>query len=242
MVSEGADIIDIGGESTRPGAEPVPLTEELDRVIPIIRAVSKNIAIPVSIDTRRSGVAAEAIRAGASIINDVTALLGDPEMAGVAAESGVPIVLMHMRGEPKTMQQYIHYNSLIDDIINNLRRSIDLAEKAGIDPDKIIIDPGIGFGKTVEHNLEILSRLFELKVLDKPILIGASRKSFIVKSLERAGIKEEAIKDTGVLMGTVSAAAISIKNGANIVRVHDVKNIVEAARVADAIKSAAKYS
>ncbi len=239
MVSEGADIIDIGGESTRPGAEPVPLKEELARVIPVIRAISKDIAVPISIDTYKSRVARDAIRAGAAIINDITALTGDPDMASVAAESGVPIILMHMRGKPKTMQQDIHYDSLMGDIIDSLRRSVDLAKKAGVDAGKIIIDPGIGFAKTVEHNLEILNRLFELKVLDKPILVGVSRKSFIVKSLAKAGIKEEEIKDTGVLMGTASAAALAIRNGANILRVHDVKEMRAAARMAEAITKAA---
>lgn len=238
MVSEGADIIDIGGESTRPGADTVSADEEMARVIPIIEAVSKFIDIPISIDTYKAAVAAMAIKAGAAVINDITALCGDSDMADVAAGSGAPIVLMHMRGNPKTMQQDICYDSLIDDMIKSLRRSVDLAVRAGVDDSKIIIDPGIGFGKTIEHNLEILNRLDDFKILDKPIMVGVSRKSFIVKTLLKCGINEDDIKKSGALMGSAAAAVISITRGANMLRVHDVKEAVAAARIADAINSA----
>ncbi|MBU4376249.1 MAG: dihydropteroate synthase [Candidatus Omnitrophica bacterium] len=240
MISEGADIIDIGGESTRPGAEPVSTDEEIARVIPVIEAISKSIDIPISIDTYKAGVAAEAMKAGAAIINDVTALTGDPDMAGVAAKFDVPVVLMHMKGRPKTMQQDINYGSLIEDIIDSLRRSIDLAVRAGVDSNKIIVDPGIGFGKTVEHNFEILNRLEEFKVLDKPILVGASRKSFITKTLAKSGVSENDIKNSDALMGGAACAAISIAKSASILRVHDVKEMVEVARIADAVNMAAK--
>lgn len=240
MVLEGADIIDIGGESTRPGAEPVSMNEEMARVIPVIEAVSKTTDIPISIDTYKAGVAAEAIKYGAAIINDITALTGDSDMAGVAAKFDVPIVLMHMRGVPKTMQQGISYGILIEDIIDSLRKSIDLAVKAGIDRNKIIIDPGIGFGKTVDHNFEILNRMEEFKVLGRPILAGVSRKSFISKTLADAGLSEKDIKNSGALMGSASAAAISIAKGVNILRVHDVKEMAGAARIADAVNLAAR--
>jgi len=238
MASEGADIIDIGGESTRPGAKPVSTNEELERTIPVIKAVAKKLDVPISIDTYKSEVAAAALENGAAMINDITGFGGDSRLASVAAEFGVPVVIMHIKGTPRTMQRDVHYESLIDDILANLRESIDLAAKAGVAKDKIIIDPGIGFGKTTEHNVEILNNLGSFKVLERPILVGVSRKSFIVNTLKKANISDEDIKISGRLMGTASSAAISIMNGANILRVHDVKEMVQVARIADAIKSA----
>ena len=238
MARDGADIIDIGGESTRPLAKPVSASEELKRTIPVIKAVAKKLDVPISIDTYKSEVAAAALKNGAAMINDITGFGGDSRLASVAAEFGVPVVIMHIKGTPRTMQQDIHYESLIDDLLASLRESIDLAAKAGVAKDKIIIDPGIGFGKTTEHNVEILNNLESFKVLERPILVGVSRKSFIVNTLKKYNINDEDIKISGRLMGTASSAAISIMNGANILRVHDVKEMVQVARIADAIKSA----
>lgn len=238
MVSEGADIIDIGGESTRPGAEPVSIDEELERTIPVIKAVAGKIDIPVSIDTYKPEVARAALKNGAAMINDITGLRGGNRMAKVAAEFDVPVIVMHIRNTPRTMQQDIHYTSLIDDILASLEESADLAVKAGVAGDRIIIDPGIGFGKTTEHNLEILNRLESFRVLKRPILIGVSRKSFIVNTLKKSGIIDENTNAGGRLMGTAASAAISIIKGANILRVHDVKEMVQIARIADAITAA----
>lgn len=236
MASEGADIVDIGGESTRPGSESVPMDIELERVIPVIKALAGKINIPLSIDTYKAEVAEEALKSGASMVNDITGLRGDSNMAKVVAKFQVPVVLMHIQGTPKTMQQDIRYHSLIEDIIESLKASIDIALDAGISRSKIIIDPGIGFGKTREHNLEILNRLDEFKVLARPILIGTSRKSFIVNTLKEANIDEEFIESNGRLMGTAASSAIAVLKGANILRAHDVEEIVQVARIADAVK------
>jgi dihydropteroate synthase len=235
MASEGADIIDIGGESTRPGAKPVSVEEELERTIPIIRKTAGRMNIPLSIDTSKSEVAGEALKNGASIINDITGLRGDPRMAEVAAEFDVPLVVMHIKGAPRTMQNNPAYEMLIDEILDSLRKSIELAGDAGVDENKIIIDPGIGFGKTVRHNLEILNSLESFKVLNRPVLIGVSRKSYIVKTLQQNLIKDEDIELSGRLLGTAASCAICIAKGANILRVHDVKEMVQTARIADAI-------
>ena len=235
MASKGADIIDIGGESTRPGAEPVAIDVELERTIPVIKKVAREIDVPISIDTHKSEVARAALKNGAAIINDITGLRGDPRMAEVAADFDVPVVIMHIKGAPRTMQINPQYNSLIDDILNSLKESIELAGKAGLDENKVIIDPGIGFGKTVEHNLEILNNLGLFKVLNRPILVGVSRKSYIANTLKENRISHEDIEGSGRLMGTASSCAISISKGANILRVHDVKEMVQVARIADAI-------
>ena len=235
IAEEGADIIDIGGESTRPGSENITVATELERTIPIIKKVAPKIDIPISIDTSKSEVARVALQAGAAIINDITGLKGDPKMAGVARDFNVPLVVMHMKGTPRTMQLAPQYEFLIQDILSSLKESIELAKREGIDEKKIIIDPGIGFGKTVEHNLEILKSLESFKALDKAILVGVSRKSYIAKTLKSSGISEEDIENTGRLMGTASSSAISISHGVNILRVHDVKEMVEVARIADAI-------
>lgn len=229
LVEEGADIIDIGGESTRPGSEPVPAHEEIRRTIPVIKAISKEIKIPISIDTYKAEVARHALDAGASIINDISGLRFDPDMPKVAAEYDVPVIIMHIKGRPKDMQQNPVYEALIPEIMDYLRIGIRLAVKFGISEDKIIIDPGIGFGKTFEHNLEIIKNLKEFTPLGKPIAIGVSRKAFIGKILGDIPPSER-------LEGTATAVAISIFNGANIVRVHDVKEMVKVAKVADAIK------
>jgi dihydropteroate synthase len=229
MAEEGADIIDIGGESTRPGSEAVSLEEELNRVIPIIEAISSRIKIPISIDTYKAEVARRAIDAGASIVNDISGLRFDPAMSGVVAEGKVPVILMHIKGTPRDMHKSPRYEALIPEIMDFLRQSIRIAEEAGIDGSMIIIDPGIGFGKTFEHNLEILRHIAEFEALQKPILVGVSRKAFIGKILGGAAPDHR-------LEGTAAAVAIAIMNGANIIRVHDVKEMVKVAKVADAIK------
>ncbi len=230
MVEEGADIIDIGGESTRPGAEPVTVEEELRRTIPVIEVLAKEINVPISIDTYKSEVAKKALDAGASIVNDISGLRFDPEMAKVVSDYKVPVVIMHIKGRPKDMQQNPVYEALVPEIMDYLREGIRLAKESGVSEDKIIIDPGIGFGKTFNQNLEIINNLHEFTLLEKPILIGPSRKAFIGKILGN-------VSETARLEGTSAAVAISIMNGANIIRVHDIKEMVRVARVADTIKN-----
>lgn len=228
MAEDGADIIDIGGESTRPGSDPVPLEEELKRTIPVIEAVVKEVSIPISIDTCKADVARRALDAGASMVNDISGLRYDPQMAHVVASHEVPVVIMHIKGTPKDMQRDPSYEALVPEIMDYLRASIRLALDAGIPEDRIIIDPGIGFGKTFEQNLSIIRNLREFTLLEKPLLIGVSRKSFIGKILGDAPPGER-------LEGTAAAVAISILNGANIIRVHDVREMVKVAKTADAI-------
>jgi dihydropteroate synthase len=230
MVEDGADIIDIGGESTRPGSEPITIEEELRRTIPVIEVLSKEVDVPISIDTYKSEVAKKALDAGASMVNDISGLRFDPEMSKVVSVYKVPVVIMHIKGTPKDMQQNPVYEALIPEITDYLRDCIRLAIESGVSEDKIIIDPGIGFGKTFNHNLEIINNLHEFTLLEKPILIGLSRKAFIGKILRDAPVTDR-------LEGTAAAVAISIMNGANIVRVHDVKEMVKVAKVADAIKN-----
>lgn len=229
LVDDGADILDIGGESTRPGSEPVSVEEEIRRTIPIIRAISKEIKVPISIDTYKAEVARHALDAGASIVNDISGLRFDPDMPKVVSEYHVPVIIMHIKGRPKDMQQNPVYEALIPEIMDYLRISIRLASKFGIPEDRIIIDPGIGFGKTFEHNLEIIKNLKEFTLLGRPVAVGVSRKAFIGKILGDVPPLER-------LEGTAAAVAISIFNGANIVRVHDVKEMARVAKVADAIK------
>ncbi|MEW6003183.1 MAG: dihydropteroate synthase [Nitrospirota bacterium] len=229
IVEEGADIIDIGGESTRPGSEPVSIEEEMNRVIPVIEALSKEIKISLSIDTYKSEVAKKALDAGASIVNDISGLRFDPKMPEIVSEYGVPLVIMHIKGKPKDMQQNPVYEALIPEIMDYLRYSIRLAVRAGIPEQRIIIDPGIGFGKTFEQNLEIINNLHEFTLLEKPILIGPSRKAFIGKILGDAPVAER-------LEGTAAAVAVSVMNGADMVRVHDIKEILKVIKVVDAIK------
>lgn len=230
MVAGGADIIDIGGESSRPGSKRVTAREELDRVMPIIRALAGEVDVPLSIDTYKSEVARRALAEGVSVVNDITALRGDPDMARTVAGFDAGVVLMHMRGTPETMQDAPFYGDVMEEIFSHLAGAIALAERAGVDPDKIIVDPGIGFGKTVGHNLTILRRLRRLAALGRPILIGASRKSFIGKLTG---------KEPGErAYGTAASLAAAIMNGADIIRVHDVDEMLDVARVADAITGA----
>jgi dihydropteroate synthase len=234
MVEEGADMIDIGGESTRPGSKPLELQEELRRVIPVIESLAKKLDVPISIDTYKSTVAQRAIEAGAEIINDISGLHFDPSLAKVAAKEDTPLVLMHIRGTPETMQKNIHYDSLFSEILQYLKESIQRAESAGLDPRQIIIDPGVGFGKTVEDNLLIIKNLYEFRILGKPILLGTSRKTFIGKILNTE------VGDR--LEGTLSSIAIGVLNGAHIIRSHDVSQAKKAIAVADAIRLAGSKS
>jgi len=229
MVEEGADIIDIGGESTRPGSESVNEAEELRRTIPVIEVLVKKISVPISIDTYKSEVAKRALDAGASMVNDISGLRFDHKMPEVVAHYKVPIIIMHIKGTPKDMQQNPVYKALIPEIMDYLSEGIRLAVRADVSEDMIIIDPGIGFGKTFEHNLEIIHNLRTFISLQKPVLIGPSRKAFIGKILGDLPVTER-------LEGTAAAIAISVFNGANIVRVHDVRGMVKVVKVADAIK------
>ncbi len=231
MVEDGADIIDIGGESTRPGAKPLSEQEELERVIPVIEAVSKKTKTPISIDTFKYEIAKRALDAGASMINDISGLRSDKRMASLAAEYKVPVVIMHMQGTPQNMQENPKYKSVVGEILAFLREQSDRAEAAGVKRDMIIVDPGIGFGKTVEHNLTIMKNLSEFCSLGLPIAIGTSRKSFIGKTLD--------LEVGERLEGTAATVALAISQGANIVRVHDVKEMVRVTRMTDAMIRAA---
>jgi dihydropteroate synthase len=227
MEKDGADIIDIGGESTRPGARKVPAREELRRVLPVIGALSSRLRIPISIDTYKSQVAREAIDAGAVMVNDITALRGDEKMTSIVAESGVPAVLMHMRGTSGTMQRNPHYQNVMGEICSFLKKRSEFATRSGIDAGQIIIDPGIGFGKRLEDNIEIIRSLGKIKKIGYPVLVGPSRKSFIGTLL--------GLPSDERLEGTLAAVTACVLNGADIVRVHDVKEVARAVKVSQAI-------
>jgi dihydropteroate synthase len=226
LAQDGADIIDIGGESSRPGAKAVPLKEELNRVIPVIKALAKKIKAPLSVDTRKPEVAREALDCGAQIINDITGL-SNARMSRVVSKYDAAVVIMHMRGNPRTMQSNPVYGCVIDEILEYLKAALKRAADAGIKNEKMIIDPGIGFGKTAEHNLEIIRNLRDFKVLGRPILAGPSRKSFIGKVLNTPPGDR--------VFGTVSACILAANNGAKIVRVHDVKQVKQALKVSETI-------
>jgi dihydropteroate synthase len=226
LAAEGADILDVGGESTRPGAEAVSSGEELLRVQPVVEALARD-GLEVSIDTSKAVVAEAAIDAGATMVNDVTALRGDSELAGVCAQAGCEVVLMHMLGDPRTMQENPTYDDVVHDVRDFLADRIEYAISEGIEERRIWVDPGIGFGKTVEHNLELHRRLGELVELGRPVAFGSSRKSFIGK-LTGAGVDRR-------IGGTIASNAIAYANGARMVRVHDVKPIRDALTVAEAI-------
>jgi len=228
MIEQGADILDIGGESTRPGSDAVPAVDEIERVVPVIETVAKYASVPISIDTTKSAVARAAIEAGAAMVNDVSALRFDPAMGELVAKSGLPLVVMHMRGAPKTMQSGpIIYRDLMGEIRAFLTKALERARRAGIPEQRLIIDPGIGFGKTAEHNLMILKRLGELLSLGRPIMVGASRKAFIGKVLDLDVDKR--------LFGTAAAVAAAVLAGAHILRVHDVAPMRQVVAVAHAI-------
>ena len=237
FIEEGADILDIGGESTRPGSEPVGAAEEIDRVIPVVEALSaQNLNVILSIDTYKAAVAEQSLKAGAHWINDVWALRADVEMAGMVAKQKAPVILMHNRSKPKLFSQqerlggqYLgaEYGNLLEEVRRELLESIDVAKKAGIEDKQIILDPGVGFGKTVAQNLELIDRLDEIKALGYPVLLGPSRKSFIGYTLNLP--PEERME------GTAAVCAIGITRGADILRVHDVAAIARVARMADAV-------
>jgi dihydropteroate synthase len=221
MVAEGADLLDVGGESTRPGHQPVTVELELERVLPVVERLAREAGVPVSIDTWKLPVAEAAVGAGATIINDVWGLQRSPELARLAARDGLGLVVMHN-------QSGTEYADLMGDLLASLRRSIAVAEAAGVPPDRVIVDPGIGFGKTAEQNLVVLRRLAELASLDRPVLVGTSRKSFIGRILDLP------VDDR--LEGTAASVAVAILRGASIVRVHDVRAMARVARVAEALR------
>ena len=238
LFEDGADILDIGGESTRPFSDPVSEEEEIHRVVPVIEKLSKRIPIPISIDSTKADVVEQALKAGASIINDVSSLRFDPKMASVVVDYAVPVILMHMRGNPKTMQIEPAYDDLIGEIKTFFENAIDQAENKGISRSKIIIDPGIGFGKTIGHNLLLIQRLHEFKTLKVPIMIGTSRKAFI-RNLLKDNTGEEINADAAIVeSGTQASVAAAILNGAHIVRVHNVANTRATVKITDAIKNA----
>ena len=232
MEAAGADLLDIGGESTRPGSEEVQASEELDRILPVLEALRGRLTIPISVDTRRAAVAELALHAGAEIINDVSGLRNDPRIADVAARQRVPLILMHMRGEPRTMQKSCFARDVLRDVTQGLRESVSIARKAGIAKSQISLDPGIGFGKSFAQNYELLEKLPQLAKLGYPLLVGTSRKGFLGATLARDG-KPAPPEDR--TWGTAATVTASILGGAHIVRVHDVAEMVQVARVADCL-------
>jgi dihydropteroate synthase len=232
MIAEGADIIDVGGESTRPGSEPVTVEEETRRVVPVIERLAKNADVAISIDTTKSEVARAALDAGAEIVNDISALRFDFRVADVAAAAGAGLILMHSRGTPATMQKLPPAADALKEVTHSLRASVAMALRRGVRREQIAVDPGIGFGKTAEQNVELIARLDLLaaEFADLPLVIGTSRKSFVGKLLDDAPAKRR-------LHGTMASVTAAILNGAHVVRVHDVRACVETARVADAIKA-----
>ncbi|MEW8686264.1 MAG: dihydropteroate synthase [Candidatus Thiodiazotropha sp.] len=230
MVREGAAIIDIGGESTRPGAQSVSAEEELDRVIPVIERLAQAIPVPISIDTNKPEVMREAVAAGAGLINDIMALQA-PTAAETAAALKVPVCLMHMQGVPRTMQQDPHYEDVVTEVSDFLAERVEVCEAAGIRRDRLLLDPGFGFGKTLGHNLSLLKHLQRLESLGLPLLVGISRKSMIGSLLEGVPVERRVV-------GSVAAAVVAVMQGAAIIRVHDVAETVEAVKVAAAVRSA----
>lgn len=227
FVREGADIIDVGGESSRPGSRKISAHEELRRVIPAIRALARTIKIPISVDTYKPLVARHALDEGASIVNNIMGTKMEKSFLRMIRQYGAAIVLMHMRGTPRTMQRNVRYKNVISEIIDSLKKSMENCLEIGIKSDKIIVDPGIGFAKTAEHNLEVIKHLRQFTVLKRPLLIGVSRKSFIGKVLEKDVSRR--------LHGSLAAACVGIVNGAHIIRAHDVGPTREAAMMTDAI-------
>ncbi len=229
LAAEGADILDVGGESTRPGSNPIPEEEEVRRVIPVIEELRGKIGIPISIDTRKARVADRALKAGAEMVNDVSALRFDKAMAEIVARWRVPLVLMHMRGQPKTMQVDTHYNNLIGEILEFFEERMAYALSRGVPREAIILDPGFGFGKSLEeeHNLILLKQLRKFRALGQPVMVGTSRKAFIGRILNLPPDEREE--------GTMATVAVAIQNGANLIRVHEVKRVRRVVQVVDAI-------
>ena len=233
IVTEGADLLDVGGESTRPFSDPVAVDDELERVIPVIEAVRKFSDIPISIDTTKAEVARQALEAGADVVNDVSALRFDPEMVKLVARTGVPVIIMHMQGTPKNMQQNPAYASLLSEVIAFLQERIDVAVAQGVDRNQIIVDPGIGFGKTVNHNLQLIKDLHTLHCLNRPLLLGASRKRFIGSVLNRPELERE--------IGTAVVNSFAVAAGVHLIRVHDVATNRQVAELGDALREAEHY-
>jgi dihydropteroate synthase len=231
LVEQGADILDIGAESTRPGANPVSEEDELARVVPVVAEVARRVTVPISVDTTKSRVAQSALEAGAAIVNDVSALRWDTRMASVVAHSGAGVVLMHMQGTPQTMQIAPTYDDVVAAVMQFFNERMQVALEAGIPQMNIVFDPGIGFGKLLEHNLELLNRLPELLMLDRPLLVGVSRKAFIGRLVGRAAEHRE--------WGTAGAVALAVDRGARILRVHDVAMMADVVKVAAAIGAGA---
>jgi dihydropteroate synthase len=230
LVEQGADLLDIGGESTRPGAQPVPPDEELRRVLPVVEALTRQVAVPLSVDTFKAAIARQALEAGAQIINDVTALTGDPDMAEVLRSAGAGLVLMHMQGTPATMQDNPHYDDVVAEIGRFFEERLRTAAELGIAGPRVVLDPGIGFGKTVAHNLEILARLTEFQALGRPVCLGVSRKGFIGRLLNRS-VDER-------LAGSLAIACYAILRGAvQILRVHDVQETRDAVSLLSTIET-----
>lgn len=228
LAEQGADIIDVGGESSRPGARPVSAREEMERVLPVMRGLRRKLSIPISVDTYKAEVARAAIDEGADVVNDISALRFDGAMASLVAAEKVPVVLMHMQGEPQTMQQKPHYHDVVQEVKEFLASRIVFALEAGVEPDRILVDPGIGFGKELEHNLALVRGLPALASLGQPILLGPSRKTFIGEILD-VGPEER-------LEGSLAASVVAVLAGANMIRTHDVKESHRAVRVADALR------
>lgn len=238
LLDEGADILDIGGESTRPFSDPVSTAEELRRVIPVIEALARKGSVPISIDTTKAEVARQALEAGASIINDISSLRVDPAMAEVAVRHDVPIILMHMLGTPKTMQVDPAYDDVVAEVVAFLHQAVEKAVQAGIPADRILVDPGIGFGKTIDHNLELMGRLGDLHELGCPILVGSSRKAFIRHLLKPANGKDIPADLPIVATGTQATVAAAALQGVHIVRVHEVADTRATLSIIDAIRNA----
>jgi dihydropteroate synthase len=235
LIAEGADIVDVGGESTRPGAEPVDAAEELARVQPVVAGLAAaHPETSISIDTSKAAVAAAALDAGASLVNDVSALRADPQMAALLAERDAECVLMHMRGEPRTMQEDPRYADVVDDVKAFLHERLAFAVRAGVREERVVLDPGIGFGKTTEHNLELLRRLSELLELGRPLAIGTSRKGFLGRVAARANGLDEPLGAEERLAGTLATNVLALERGASVFRVHDVAPVREALAVAAA--------
>ncbi len=231
LVEQGADILDIGAESTRPGARPVSEQDELARVIPVVAELARRVTVPISVDTTKSTVARQALDAGASIINDVSALRFDGEMATVIARSGAGVVLMHMQGTPQTMQKSPHYENVVEEVGRFLDERMQAAQQAGIARTNIVLDPGLGFGKLLVHNLDLLNHLSSFDMLNRPLLIGLSRKAFIGQIVDRPVEQRE--------WGTAGAIALAVERGAQILRVHDVAMMADVVKVAAAVKARA---
>lgn len=238
MERAGADILDIGAESTRPGSAGISTAEELQRLLPALDVLRKRLRIPISVDTQKAGVAEIAVGAGAAILNDISGLKNDPRVAEVAAKFGVPLILMHMRGTPRTMQKQPFAKNAVKDVIAGLRHSIAVARRAGVRDSRIILDPGIGFGKSFQQNYELLARLPELAKLGYPLLVGTSRKGFLGATLASHG---KSAPPEARIWGTAATVTASILGGAHIVRVHDVAEMAQVAKVADALRDASDH-